>query len=99
MLEDCQPRHQPGGQRRPARLVRVNRAKLLAEKVTINRPRQLGECVPGVDDLIQPCPQQVMLAAIARFLWSHLRPQKRSKGRESQNVPSLLAFQWNLNEA
>jgi hypothetical protein len=33
-----------------------------------------------------------VLAAIARFLWSHLSPQKRSKGRESQHAaPNQIA--------
>jgi hypothetical protein len=33
-----------------------------------------------------------MLAAIASFLWSHLSPQKRSKGRESQHAaPNQIA--------
>jgi hypothetical protein len=64
----------------------------LAEKLPINRPRQLGERMPGIDDLIQPCPRQVVLAAIARFLWPHLRPQKRSKGGESQHAaPNQIA--------
>ena len=54
VLEDCQTRHQPGRQRRPARLVSINRAKLLREELPIDRPRPLGERVPGVNDLIQP---------------------------------------------
>jgi hypothetical protein len=48
--------------------------------------------VSRIDDLIQPGPQKVVLAAIARFLWSHLCPQKCLEDRESQlNAPNQIA--------
>ncbi len=56
MLQDCQTRHQPDGQRRPAPAIGVNRAQALALEFSIDRARQLGERVSRVDDLIQPSP-------------------------------------------
>jgi hypothetical protein len=79
MLKNSQTRHQSGRQWRPARQVGVNRSHPLVEEVPINRARQFGQCVSRIDDLIQPGPQKVVLAAIARFPWSHRCPQNVSK--------------------
>src|SRR6516164_10327491 len=54
VLEDRQPRHQPRRQRRLARLVAVDRAERLLQKLPIDRPRQLHQLVVHVDDLVKP---------------------------------------------
>ena len=54
MLENCQTRHQPGGQRRSAWPIRINGAELLAEEILIDGSRQFNERVPRIDNLIQP---------------------------------------------
>src|SRR6266550_914171 len=48
VLEDRQPRHQPRRQRRLARLVAVDRAERLLQKLPIDRPRQLHQLVVHV---------------------------------------------------
>lgn len=62
VLEDRQTRHQPDGQRRPARTIAINRARLPTQDLPIDCARQFGQRVSRVDDLIQPGSQKVMLA-------------------------------------
>jgi hypothetical protein len=63
-LQDGQSRHQPCRQRRPARVVVIDLAKPLFEKAPVDRRRQLHH----VEDLIEPRPQQVALAAVSSSL-------------------------------
>jgi hypothetical protein len=56
MLQDCQTRHQPNGQRRPAPAIGINRAQALTQELSIDRARQFGERVSRADDLTQPSP-------------------------------------------
>ncbi|MBB6301320.1 hypothetical protein GGE67_001929 [Rhizobium leucaenae] len=89
VLEDRQPRHQPRRQRRPARLVLIDRAEPLFEKRPVDRPRQLHQRMVHVDNRVQPRAQKVGLSAVASFLRSH-RPLRCHHGittrdsRESQ---------------
>ena len=53
VFEDCQPRHQPCGQRRHAGAIGINLAALLFDKAPRHRLRQCHQFVLQVDDLIQ----------------------------------------------
>ena len=50
VLEDVQPRHQPGGQSRPADLVDEGLATGGVEPGPVDAPPQFEQLVPGVDD-------------------------------------------------
>ena len=71
VLENREPRHQPGRQRRPAGAVGVNRPELLFQKSPVDRPRQLHQRVVHVDDLVEPRAKQILLAAFPPFPWPH----------------------------
>src|SRR6516164_8521284 len=82
VLEDRQPGHQPRRQRRLARLVGIDRAESLFEKTPVDCPCQLHQRVVHVDDLIKPCAEQILLAALPPLAWSHrksLAPSARSR--------------------
>ena len=64
------------------RLVGVDRAEPLFQKVPVDRPRQLHQRVVHVDDLIQTRPEQVALAALPVLLRPHLRSSARSTQAE-----------------
>src|SRR5262249_53037234 len=74
VLEDRQPRHQPRRQRRLAWLVAVDRTESLSQKTPVDRPCQLHQRVVHVDDLIQPCAEQILPAALPPLAWSHRKP-------------------------
>ena len=71
VLEDGQSRHQPRRQRRPARLVLVDRAEPFLEERPVDRPRQLHQRMVHVDDRVQPRAQKIGLSAVPSFLGSH----------------------------
>jgi hypothetical protein len=54
VLENGEPRHQPGWQGRMAGAVLVDGAKRLFQKTPVNLARQLGQRVLYLDDLVQP---------------------------------------------
>src|SRR6516165_7059586 len=76
VLEDRQPCHQPRRQRRLARLVRVDRTESFFQKTPVDRPCQLHQRVVHVDDLIKPCAEQILLAALPPLAWSHRKPPR-----------------------
>jgi hypothetical protein len=85
MLEDREPGHQPGRQGRPAGILVVDLAKALLEEAPVDRLRELHQCVIGIDDLIEPRPKQIGLAALAPLLGSHESlPGDCLTGRESR---------------
>ena len=67
-------------QRRPARLILIDRAELLLQERPVDRPRKLHQRMVHVDDRVQPRTQQVGLSALASFLWLHrsLRADQRN---------------------
>jgi hypothetical protein len=56
------------------------------QKPPVNHPRQLGQRVIDIDDLIQPRAQKILLAAVTRFPGSHRRLQNHSESGESRNT-------------
>src|SRR5262245_36413282 len=71
VLEQGQPRHQPGRQRRLARLVAIDRPELLLQETPVDRPRQLHQRVLHVDDLVKPRAEQILLATLPPLAWPH----------------------------
>src|SRR6267154_3237246 len=84
VLENRQPRHQPGRQRRPAGAIGIYRTELLLQKPPVDRPRQLRQRVLHVDDLIEPRTKQILLAASPPLPWSHRSLHQSHDGRESR---------------
>src|SRR5882757_6197131 len=78
VLENGKPGHQPGRQRRPAAAIGIYRAELLLQKSPVDRPRQFHQRVLHVDDLIEPRPKQILLAAFPTLPWPHRNPSARS---------------------
>jgi hypothetical protein len=88
MLEDRQTRHKPRRQGRMARSVRIDRAEPLLQKAPIDRKRQLRQRMLQIDDLIEPRPEQIVLAAIAPLPWPHrITLHRADGGRESRPKP------------
>src|SRR5450432_1027243 len=88
MLEDRQTRHKPRRQGRMARSVRIDRAEPLLQKAPIDRERQLRQRMLQIDDLIEPRPEQIVLAAIAPLPWPHrITLHRADGGRESRPRP------------
>jgi hypothetical protein len=71
VLEDGEPRHQPGRQGRHARTVAVDRAAPLLDEVPRDRPRQARQFMLHVDDLIETGAEQVLLARLTALAWLH----------------------------
>ena len=71
VFEDRQAGHQSRRQRRPARDVAVDRSQLLLEEAPIDAEGQFREWMCRINDLVEPGPQQVVLAALASLLGSH----------------------------
>lgn len=69
MLEDRQPRHQPGRQRRHAGTVRVDRAETLLQHRPVDRLRQAHQLVLHVDDLIEPGAEKILFSRLALLAW------------------------------
>jgi hypothetical protein len=84
VLEDGEPRHQSGRQRRAAQVVGVGRAETLLEEAPIDAPRQLRQRMRKIDDLIEPRSQQIVLAAVASLRC----PPSRAGSIESHQVAS-----------
>ena len=59
VLEDVQPRHQPGGQAWPADLVDEGLAAGRIELRPVNAPAQLRQLVPGVEDRLKGLAEHV----------------------------------------
>ena len=94
VLENREPRHQPGRQRRPAGAVGVNRAELLFQKSPVDRPRQLRQRVVHVDDLVEPRTKQILLAAFPPLPWPHRtlrqsRVRVENHGLRFEGIPNL----------
>jgi hypothetical protein len=64
VLQDQQPAHQPGRQRRLTRSGRAHAGKPLVEKPPIDRPRQPHQRMAEIDDLLQRWPQQILLTIV-----------------------------------
>ena len=67
VVEDKQPRHQPGRQPRLLRTRRAHAGKALIEKLPIDLARQPHQRMAKVDDVFQCRPQQVPLPIIPCF--------------------------------
>jgi len=74
VLEDGQPRHQAGRQRRPAGAVLINRPEALFQERPIDRLAEPHQPVPEVEHLLEPGTEQVLLARLPALPWSHRRP-------------------------
>src|SRR5262249_28862191 len=73
-------------QRRLARLVGVDRAKLRFQKPPVDRPRQLHQRVVHVDDLIKPRAEQILLAGLPSLAWSHRKSPLHQPEREESRL-------------
>ena len=95
VLEDRKPRHQPCGQRRMARLVRIDRAKPLLQKPPVDRRGEFRQRVTPIDDLIEPSLEKIALTAVPTLL----RPHRESLRRLSSDRESRLAASLNLQDS
>jgi len=80
VFQDLGPGHQPRGQRRPARRIRVNSAKGLLQKRPIDLARKLHHWMLQIDNLLQPRTEQVLLAGLALLPWLHGFPPQIAAG-------------------
>jgi hypothetical protein len=71
VLEDGQARHQPGGQRRLAGTIAINRIQVLLDEGPVDALCQLRQRMGGVDDLLQARPQPLGLTAVASLAKPH----------------------------
>jgi transposase len=71
VLEDGEPSHQPRRQRRMTGLVGVDRSELLLQEPPVDRVRKLPQRMLEVDDLVEPCPKQILLTALTPLLRPH----------------------------
>jgi hypothetical protein len=97
VLENGQARHQAGRQRRPARLVLVDRPELLLQERPVDRPRKPHQRMVHVDDRVQPGAQKIGLSAIASLLWLHrsLRSDRRNHDARFDGIlKSKIASFW-----
>ena len=83
VFEDREPRHQPHRQGRLARNIRINRAKARFEKRPLDGKRQKHKLMAKVDDLVEPCLEQIVLPRFALRLWLHAPLPKMHAERES----------------
>ena len=75
VLQDQQPGHQPGRQRRLTRSGRAHAGKPLVEKPPIDLARQPHQRMAEVDDRLQRRPQQVLLTIVPWLC--HRVPQRK----------------------
>lgn len=78
VLQDRQARHQPCRQRRLARTVGVGGAETLLQKAPIDRRCELRQRMPHIDNLIEPRPKQIILAAVSPLFRPHRESPNRS---------------------
>ena len=77
VLENGKAGHQLGRKWWAAGAVGVHRAELLFQEAPVDRPRKLRQFVIQVDDLVEPCAEQIRSAAVPPFPWSHRIPRSR----------------------
>jgi hypothetical protein len=88
VLQDRKPRHQARRQRRLSRTIVVNLAEAPFEKGPIDRPRELGEWMAHVDDLVEPRLEKIALPALPTLSRSHAnRPPPRPQS-EVNHAPA-----------
>ena len=88
MLEDVQPRHQPGGQARPADLVDEGRATGRIQLLPVDAPTQLRQSVPWVEDRLEGLAEHVGLHGGITFGGAHRFVSIRLKASESDPDPA-----------
>src|SRR5258708_4750904 len=71
VLENREPRHQPGRQRRPPGAIGIYGTELPFQKPPLDRPRQLRQPRIHVTDLGSPETKQILLAAFPPLPWPH----------------------------
>src|SRR5471032_705954 len=76
VLEDDQPGHQSGRQRRMAGIIRVDLPEATFQEAPIHRPRQRDQWMLQVDDLIEPGAKQILFTRLSSFPWPHVAPRK-----------------------
>ena len=75
VLQDSEAGHQPGRQRRLAGRVGVNLAEFAPDERPVDQTAKPYEFVPHVDDLVEPCPEEIILPS--RLLaWLHRSPRR-----------------------
>ena len=77
------------GKRRLAGAVRVGLAERLLEERPVHLPRQLHQRMAHVDDLVQPRPEKIVLAALATLSWLHRNPLGKSPLRRENHKTNL----------
>jgi len=75
VLQDEQPGHQPGRQRRLSRPGRAYAGKPAVEKAPVDLTRQPHQRMAEVDDLLQRRPQQILLTIVPWLC--HRVPQRK----------------------
>jgi len=71
VFEDGEPRHQSRRQWWAARPIRVNGPQPLLQELPIDAAGQLRQRMREIDDLIEPRPEKVLLAALVSLRRSH----------------------------
>ena len=83
VIQDEQPRHQPGRQRRLPHTRCAYAGKTAVEKLPIDLPRQPHQRVPQVDDVLERRPQQILLT-IVPWLCHRVPPTPMTRHRIAQ---------------
>ena len=82
-----------------ARSVRIDRAEPLLQKAPVNRPRQLRQRMIGIDDLVEPRLEEIVLPTIAPVSWPHrITLHRADGGRESRPKPPFKLHEIKLIE-
>ena len=92
VLQDREPRHEPRRQRRLAWTVGIDRAAPLFQKPPVDRCGELRQRMAGVDDLVEPRPEKIVLSAIPTLLRPHPEPPRRVLQR--QRITPIRAAQF-----
>src|SRR5450432_2954542 len=102
VLEDGQPGHQSGRQRRMAGIIRVDLPEATFQEAPIHRPRQRDQWMLQVDDLIEPGAKQILFTRLPSFPWPHVAPRKsflseRITNQICKESPSAKQFPGKLD--
>src|SRR4028119_1041416 len=95
VLEDRQACHEAGRQRRSARIIVVDNPEALLEEAPVDGGCELHEGVCGIEDLVEPGPEQIRLAGLPPLLGPHENPRDTFNG----SIESWLGAGSNLPES
>src|SRR5271154_5875262 len=93
VLEDRQPRHQPGRKRRMAGFVGVDRAEPLLQEPPVDDLAELRQRMSHVDDLVEPRPKEIVLPAVPPLFRPHRINLRQADGRRESRPATPINLQ------